>query len=123
MSKTPFKINLETLNFIYQHGVEKNILIDTYWKKFQIFLVNPYKDFNKTYSKAFRFLYSKLIIEKNILSIAQVYSKINRIYFPVRLDNRTRMYCETNYFDYQKIDLARGLISFAIPEILTKIDT
>ena len=51
---------------------------------------------------------SKIIDEKNVLLIAQAYSKVDKIYFPLRLDFRTKMNCETVYFDYQKTDLAKG---------------
>jgi DNA-directed RNA polymerase len=123
LSKTPYKINLDTLQYVIKYGLEKGILLDVSSNKFQKFLDNPYKGFNKDESKKYRSLYSKLILERNIISIAQAYSKVERIYFPVRLDNRTRIYCETDYFDYQKNDLAKGLITFARPGVLTKIDT
>lgn len=61
-------------------------------------------------------------MERNILSIADIYSKVEKIYFPVRLDFRLRVYCDTDYFDYQKSDLAKGLISFANPGYIYKTD-
>lgn len=33
-SKTPYKINIETLNFLYKYGYDKNILLDTTSTKF-----------------------------------------------------------------------------------------
>lgn len=61
-------------------------------------------------------------MQQNILSIADTFSKVSKIYFPIRLCNRTRMYCETNYFNYQSNDLAKGLILFANPGEIIKTD-
>ena len=36
------------------------------------------------------------------------------------LDQTTIIYCKTDYFDYQKNDLAKGLICFANPGIIFK---
>lgn len=121
-SKTPYKINIDTLNFLYKYGYDKNILLDVSSTNFKKFLSNPYKGFSDEKAKEYRSLYSKMMLEYNILSIAQTFSKVDRLYFPLRLDNRLRVYCETNYFDYQKNDLAKGLISFARPGIITKMD-
>jgi DNA-directed RNA polymerase len=62
-------------------------------------------------------------MERNVLSIAETFSKVEYIYFPVRLDFRTRIYCVTDFFDYQKSDLAKGLISFGKPGHITKFDS
>ena len=115
LSKTPYKINKDTLKYIYKYGIKKNILIDWNVDELKSFNKDPYKGFNNRDSKKLRAIVSKILLEKNILSIAQTYSEVDKIYFPVCMDNRTRIYCDTDYFDYQKSDLAKGLISFAIP--------
>jgi DNA-dependent RNA polymerase len=121
--KTPYKINVDTLEFIFKYGIRKNIIIDDSSKEIKEYISNPYKKNRLTkVALKYRSLISKIIMEKNILSIAEVYSKVDKIYFPVRLDFRLRVYCDTEYFDYQKSDLAKGLISFAKPGILTKTD-
>lgn len=122
-SKTPYKINNDTLDFIKLYGLEKNIIIDDSEQKIQNFIRNPYGSYSKIDRDKLRSIYSKIVLEKNILNIANCYSGVNKIYFPVRLDQRTRIYCETDYFDYQKNDLAKGLISFGEPGIITKLDT
>jgi DNA-directed RNA polymerase len=66
---------------------------------------------------------SKIIMERNVLAIAETYSKIDKLYFPLRLDFRGRLNCETVFFDYQNNDLAKGLISFATSGVVTKYDT
>lgn len=118
LNKTPYKINTNTLDFIYRFGIDKKILIDESSEDMQTYMKDPYTKQNKSLKSKF----SKIIMEKNILSIAETYSKVDKIYFPVRLDQRTRIYCKTDYLDYQKNDLAKGLISFANPGTITKYD-
>jgi DNA-directed RNA polymerase len=123
LSKTPYKINQETLDFIYQYGIQKKILLDPDSSEYKKFIEDPYKGFSKRDSKKYRSIFSKIVLERNILSIAETFSNVDQIYFPVRLDFRTRIYCETDYFDYQKSDLAKGLISFSNPGYLYKHNT
>lgn len=122
LSKTPFKINQDVLDFVYTYGVEKGIVIDFSKEDYKSFIANPYKKMAKRERKKYTSIFSKIIMEKNILSIADTYSKMDAIYFPIRMDNRTRIYCETNYFDYQKSDLAKGLILFSKPGSIFKHD-
>ena len=122
MMKTPYKINIQTLEYIYKYGIEKGIVIDSSSEDIQKFMSNPYGKHTDKKSKIYRSLISKIIMEKNILSIAETYSRVDKIYFPVRLDFRTRINTRTDYFDYQKGDLAKGLILFATPGQLRKSD-
>ena len=122
LSKVPYRINTDTLEYIKLYGLEKDIILNDSDDKLQKFIQSPYNSFNKDERSLYRSLYSRILLEKNILSIADCFSSVDNIYFPVRLDQRTRIYCETDYFDYQKNDLAKGLISFVIPGIIKKID-
>ena len=124
LSAIPYRINTDTLEFIKLYGFEKQILTDNSDEKLQKFMENPYSsNLTKTEKNKYRSIYSKIILESNILNISECYSNESEIYFPVRLDNRTRIYCETDYFDYQKSDLAKGLISFVNKGIISKVDT
>ena len=123
LSRTPYKINIDTLNFIYKYGVEKDIIIDTNKKEIKDILKDPYKFNNKKTALNNRSIVSKVYLQENILNIAELFSNVEEIFFPVRMDNRTRIYCITDYFDYQKNDLAKGLISFATPGKVYKSDT
>ena len=123
LSRTPYKVNTDTLNFIYKYGVEKDIVIDTNKKEIKDIYNNPYSSKSKKVGKQNRSIISKINLERNVLNIAQIYSNFNEIFFPVRMDNRTRNYCITDYFDYQKNDLAKGLISFSKPGMWYKTDT
>lgn len=124
LSKTPYKINIDTLEYIFKFGLEKKIIIDDSNDELESFRKNP---FNKKYSEKdslkFRSIISKILMQRNILNIAETYSKVYSIYFPVRMDQRTRIYCVTDFFDYQKSDLAKGLISFVRPGHITKYDS
>ena len=122
LSKTPYKINKNVLEFIKLYGLEKGIILDDTEKKISNFMKNPYKYYTKKEKNDLRSLSSKISLQKNILNIAECYSDMEKLYFPVRLDNRTRIYCETDYFDYQKSDLAKGLILFVKPGIMLKSD-
>lgn len=42
------------------------------------------------------------------------------MYFPVRLDQKGRLYCTPNYLDYQANDLSKPLILLAEPGIIEK---
>ena len=64
---------------------------------------------------------SKLQLQNHILEIAKVYSN-SIIYFPVRLDNRGRSYCKPTYFNYQSTELAKALLLFSNPGIISKND-
>jgi len=63
------------------------------------------------------------VLQETILGIAEFFRKFSRIYFPVRLDQRGRLYCISSYLNYQSNELSKALLSFAIPGILTKNST
>jgi len=123
INKTPFKINMDTLNYIREHGFDKGIIIDSSNKDIESFTNNPYKRLNKKDKNKYRSILSKIQMERNILSIAITFSKMNKIYFPVRLEFRGRVLCTTEFFDFQKNDLAKGLISFYNPGKIRKTDS
>lgn len=52
--------------------------------------------------------------------IAAFYSKFSRIYFPVRLDQRGRLYCSPSFLNYQSSELSKALLLFAEPSIIRK---
>ncbi len=61
-------------------------------------------------------------MQTNVLNIAELYSLVDKIYFPVTLDERTRLYCSTEFLNYQSTDLAKGLLLFANPGVIYKDD-
>jgi DNA-directed RNA polymerase len=57
------------------------------------------------------------------MQIVDIFKDAPKFYFPVRLDQRGRLYCDTVYFTYQGTDLAKSLINFAIPDTLERTNT
>jgi len=111
VSRIPYKINKEVLNFIQLYGVEKNIIMSIN-KDLNKFIHKPYIKMSNKLNKELRSLQSMIYLQTNILNIAELYSSLSKIYFPVRLDQRTRLYCNTEYFNYQSTDLSKGLLLF-----------
>lgn len=54
--------------------------------------------------------------------MATIFRGVPCFYFPVRLDYRGRLYCTTEYLNYQGIDLAKGLLLFSRGEIVNLSD-
>jgi len=56
------------------------------------------------------------------LGIAQFYSQFSKIYFPIRLEKRGRLYCVPLYLNYKSNELSKALLLFANPCIIRKDD-
>lgn len=52
----------------------------------------------------------------------QFYKDFNEIYFPIKLDQRGRLYCTPNFFHYQSNELSKALILFSKPGIVKRDD-
>ena len=117
INKTSYKINKEVLEFIEEYGVDYGLIEDVNQK-------HSLEDIkrNKRQDKIYRAYKSKIILEQNILGVANTFAN-KSIYFPVRLDQRGRIYCEPLYFNYQSSELAKSLISFTFPGIINRKDT
>lgn len=116
---TPFKINQTLLDYITGEGTKHNLLID-------VTIKHKFADLDKRtkYQKSvFASHNSKVVLQETILGIADFFRKFSQIYFPVRLDQRGRLYCISSYLNYQSNELSKALLSFAIPGILTKNST
>lgn len=116
INKTCYKINKEVLDFIHEYGVEYGLIEDVNQK-------HPLENIkrNNRQDKIYRAYKSKIILEQNILGVADTFANMS-IYFPVRLDQRGRIYCEPLYFNYQSSELAKSLISFTFPGIINRKD-
>ena len=53
---------------------------------------------------------SKKHLELNILGFGNYIRNVSSFYLPFRLDYRGRLYCTTEYLNYQGIDLAKGIL-------------
>lgn len=59
---------------------------------------------------------SKLDFQENILGVAEVFSNTREFFIPVRIDFRGRLYCISEYLNYQSSELAKSLLIFSRPE-------
>lgn len=116
ISNTPFKINQPLLDYINTESDIHNLLIDINAK-------HKYEDLEKMtkYQKSSLASHkSKVVLQETILGLAEFYSNFSKIYFPVRLDQRGRLYCSPSYLNYQSNELSKALILFAEPGIIRK---
>lgn len=117
MMKTPFKINKDLLNYLLENNHIHKLLINSDYK-------HEYAEIkrNKVQEKKYQQFLSKKMLERYVLLIAHVYSNIPEIYFPLKLDNRGRLYPNVAFFHYQANELAKALIQFANPDIIKRND-
>ena len=118
ISCTPFKINVDLLNYILDNNHKHNLLLDPDVKHVYQDLIDKTKHQKSVYAAH----KSKLILQETIIGIAQFFSRFNEIYFPVRLDQRGRLYCTPNFLNYQSNELSKALILFARPGVIQKTD-
>jgi len=119
MSCTPTlrtKVNKDLLDYLLRYNSEHNLLINPDYKH----ELEDLKSRTKNQEKQYQSFLSKKILQEFVINIAQTYSNIYEIYFPVKLDNRGRIYTTPSYFNYQSTELSKALISFAIPGIITR---
>lgn len=117
MMKTPFKVNKALLNYLLEFNYKHKLLINSDYK-------HEYADIkrNKAQEKKYQQFLSKKMLEKYVLLIAHVYSNVPEIYFPIKLDNRGRLYPNVAFFHYQASELSKALIQFARPDIIKRND-
>ena len=114
----PYKINKSVLEFIYDRGIEKGLIIDhTIPHEYEHI---DEKKRTKYQQSEYQSHKSQLYLQNNIMHIVSIFKDVPKFYFPVRLDQRGRLYCDTVYFTYQGTDLAKCLINFAIPDTLDR---
>ena len=111
VSSVPYKINNEVLQYIIINGISKYIVLDYQDEELKQYNLYPYnKDIPKNISKDIKAKLSKIQLEQYIIDIAIAYSNVPKFYFPVRLDQRTRFYCASDFSNYQSYELTKGLL-------------
>ena len=65
---------------------------------------------------------SKLELQENILGLADVLLNVHEFFIPVRVDFTGRLYCISEYLNYQSSELAKALLLFSNSERLDKCD-
>lgn len=118
MMKTPFKVNKDLLNYLLKNNHIHKLLINSDYK-------HEFADIKRTkrQEKEYQEFLSKKTLEKYILLIANIYSNVPEIYYPIKLDNRGRLYPNVAYFHFQGSELAKALILFARPDIIKRSDS
>lgn len=65
---------------------------------------------------------TQIVLERTILNIVEYYKNYPNIYFPIRSDQRGRLYCMPHFFNYQASELSKALILFSKPGYIQKRD-
>ena len=77
---------------------------------------------NKLQESKYRAHNSKVVLQEIVLDIANFYKQFKEMYFPVRLDQRGRLYCSPHYFNYQTNELYKSLLLFSKPGYVGRND-
>nr|YP_009327781.1 hypothetical protein [Epichloe typhina]APB96740.1 hypothetical protein [Epichloe typhina] len=115
VSSVPYKINKELLDFLIFD--KHKLLIDC---NEIIEMEKNIENMTKTQKSQLTSLKSKFHLQETILGIADFYKDFSKIYFPLRLDTRGRVYCDNNYLHYKSTELAKSLLLFANPSVISK---
>lgn len=116
ISSIPYRINTDLLDYILTNKHDLLIDADKPSKYENIENRTKYQQ-----SKHNSYI-SKLILQEIILGIADFFRNFSAIYFPVRMDQRGRIYCSSTYLNYQSCELSKALLSFSNPGIINKKD-
>lgn len=108
MSSIPFKINKKILKLILDEGIEKGLILGSLHKD-----TDKIKELSLLEKQKVLAHNSRYYQERNILGIAQLFSNVEKFYFPLFYDWRGRIYTDTSYLNYQSIPLAKALLEFA----------
>ena len=107
-----FRINSDVLDFILNNNNRYNFFIDNNYNHPLAFK----NKLNSSELKELESFHSKKYLEQNILGLSVLFKDVPTFYMPVRLDYRGRLYCITEYLNYQGIDLAKSLLEFSSGE-------
>ena len=100
ISSVGFKINGEVLDFILSKGIELNLITDPNLPH-ELELKSKTVKLTISEKKKLDSYLSTRRLEMNILGLAYIYKNLSEFYIPVRLDNRCRVYCTSEYLNYQ----------------------
>ena len=107
-----FRINSAVLDFILNNNKRYNFFIENNYNHPLVFK----NKLNSSELKELEAFHSKKYLEQNILGLSVLFKDVPSFYMPVQLDYRGRLYCITEYLNYQGIDLAKSLLEFSSGE-------
>jgi len=112
LSSIPYKINKQVFNFVLENGSEYDLLQQE--SNIEKICMNENRVIkSKHFEEKYKSLMSKFTLERNILDIAYLFENVNEFFFPVRLDQRGRIYCTPNQLNYQSTELSKSLLLFS----------
>jgi hypothetical protein len=140
LSSVGFKINIQVLDFIMDNNSKLGFFTDPdFINPLQIKLNKNFYQSQSNYltqnkqktrfsklsqseHKNLEAFLSKKQLEMNILGLAFIFKNVGEFFIPVRIDNRGRVYCISEYLNYQGIELAKSLLLFSKGEEILKSD-
>jgi DNA-directed RNA polymerase len=111
MMNTAFKINTTLLYYLVDHNDKHHLLDITDSEKFSN-IENP-QNLKGSEKEAYQKYLSKKQLQDYVIYIAYTYRLAPEIFFPLRLDNRGRIYPIPVYLNYQSSELAKALLLFS----------
>jgi hypothetical protein len=121
MSSVGYKINKDLLNFIRLYNDKFNLTLINSKHPIEIRLENNGGD--KLYKRErieLESFKSKRFVQESILALADTFENAIEFFIPVRIDYRGRIYCITDYLNYQSTELAKALLLFSKGEKFSK---
>jgi len=131
MQNTPFRINtfvLDVMNYAWDNGHSWGAMPSSYLQE----LPNKPHDIDtntesrKEYKKQASIIHtennrtkSKRILFSKILHSADKFREYEKIYYPLQMDFRGRVYCVPAFLNYQSIGGAKALLEFAVGKAIT----
>jgi DNA-directed RNA polymerase len=109
MSAVGYKINISVLDFVLEFGLDYNLVIDPNYIH-PLSLKSKLTILERRELESFQ---SQQQLEMNILGLALIFRNVPEFFIPVRIDNRGRLYCISDYLNYQSIELAKALLLFS----------
>jgi DNA-directed RNA polymerase len=118
MNSVGYKINKDVLNFINLYGIEYDLIM---YKEHPIKSKSLTK-LNKRDRIELESDLNKKELQENILGLANLFSQLHEFYLPTRIDFRGRIYCISEFLNYQSNELAKSLLLFSKGEQIKKSD-
>lgn len=95
----------DLLEFIGTYGLEYGLVINFAY----IHPLSTKPKWNKAEHAELTSFLSKKDLQESILILAELYSTKHEIFMPTNLDFRGRLYCVSEYLNYQSTELAKAI--------------